>query len=42
MKIWQPLHKELFTGELLKRGVEVTIKAECSMNEKGTKLNLKK
>lgn len=25
----------LYRGELLKRGVEVTVKAECSMNEKG-------
>ena len=24
-----------YRGELLKRGVEVTVKAECSMNEKG-------
>ena len=25
----------IYRGELLKRGVEVTVKAECSMNEKG-------
>ena len=25
----------IYRGELLKRGVEVTVKAECSINEKG-------
>ena len=25
----------IYRGEILKRGVEVTVKAECSMNEKG-------
>ena len=25
----------IYRGELLKRGVEVTVKAECNMNEKG-------
>ena len=25
----------IYRGELLKRGVEVTVKAECSVNEKG-------
>ena len=25
----------IYRGELLKRGVEVTVKAECSMNDKG-------
>ena len=29
------LERELYRGYLLKRGVEVTVKAECSMNEKG-------
>ena len=27
--------RSIYRGELLKRGVEVTVKAECSMNEKG-------
>ena len=35
MKNCDSLERELYRGELLKRGVEVTVKAECSMNEKG-------
>ena len=29
------LQRDLYRGYLLKRGVEVTVKAECSINKKG-------
>ena len=29
------LQRDLYRGELLKRGVEVTVKAECSINGTG-------